>query len=98
MGPTPSMVTGTTATVEAPERITVIGTRWLPGAERAQIKVLEEFLPPEIDPEEIRVAVRAAIAGGAKDIGKVMGQVMPRFKGRFDGKALQQIAREVLGL
>jgi len=27
----------------------------------------------------------------------VMQAVMPRFKGRFDGKALQQIARDVLG-
>jgi len=64
--------------------------------ERSQIKVLEEFLPPEIDPEVIRGAVRAAIAGGATDIGKVMGQVMPKFKGRADGKVINQIVREEL--
>ncbi len=64
--------------------------------ELAQIKVLEEFLPPAVDPEEIRVAVREAIAGGAKDIGKVMGQVMPRFKGKADGKVINQIVREEL--
>ena len=64
--------------------------------ELAQIKVLEEFLPPAVDPEEIRAAVREAIAGGARDIGKVMGQVMPRFKGKADGKVINQIVREEL--
>jgi uncharacterized protein len=64
--------------------------------ERSQIKVLEEFLPPAVDPEEIRTAVRAVIATGAKDIGKVMGQVLPAFKGRADGKVINQIVREEL--
>jgi uncharacterized protein YqeY len=58
--------------------------------------VLEEFLPPAVDPEEIRAAVRAAIAGGATDVGKVMGQVLPRFKGRADGKVVNGIVREEL--
>jgi len=64
--------------------------------ERYQIGVLEEFLPPAVDPEEIRSAVRAAIAGGAKDLGKVMGQVLPQFKGRADGKDVNRIVREEL--
>jgi hypothetical protein len=64
--------------------------------ESAEIKILEEFLPPEADPEEIRAAVRAVIAGGVSELGKVMGQVMPKFKGRADGKVINQIAREEL--
>ena len=68
----------------------------LADAERFQIAVLEEFLPPAVDPEEIRVAVRQAIAGGARDIGKVMGQVLPQFKGRADGKDVNRIVREEL--
>ena len=64
--------------------------------EAAQIRVLEEFLPPAVDPEEIRSAVRAAVAAGATDIGKVMAQVMPAFKGRVDGKEINAIAREEL--
>jgi uncharacterized protein YqeY len=68
----------------------------LADAESAQIRILEEFLPAEADPAEIRAAVREAIAGGARDIGKVMGAVLPRFKGRADGKAVNQIAREEL--
>jgi uncharacterized protein YqeY len=64
--------------------------------ELGQIRVLEEFLPPEVDPQEIRAAVREAVAGGAKDMGRVMGQVMPKFKGRADGKLINQIVREEL--
>lgn len=68
----------------------------LADVERFQIAVLEEFLPPAVDPEEIRAAVRQAIAGGARDIGKVMGQVLPQFKGRADGKDVNRIVREEL--
>ena len=68
----------------------------LADAERFQIAVLEEFLPPAVDPEEIRAAVRQVIAGGARDIGKVMGQVLPQFKGRADGKDVNRIVREEL--
>jgi uncharacterized protein YqeY len=81
---------------ESVEQYTAAKRTDLAENERAQIKVLEEFLPPEIDPEEIRGAVRTAIAGGATDIGKVMGQVMPKFKGRADGKVINQIVREEL--
>jgi uncharacterized protein len=68
----------------------------LADVELAQIKILEEFLPAAVPPEEIRVAVKAAIAGGAKDLGQVMGKVMPQFKGRADGKLINQIVREEL--
>jgi uncharacterized protein YqeY len=68
----------------------------LADVEQAQIAVLEEFLPPAVDPEEIRAAVREVIAGGAKELGKVMGQIVPRYKGRADGKLINQIVREEL--
>jgi hypothetical protein len=64
--------------------------------ESAEIRILEAFLPPDVDPDEIRAAVRAVIAGGVKEMGKVMGQVMPKFKGRADGKVINQIVREEL--
>jgi uncharacterized protein YqeY len=79
---------------EALEQYARAGRQDLADAESAQIRVLQEFLPAEADPAEIRAAVREAIAGGARDIGKVMGAVLPRFKGRADGKSVNQIARE----
>jgi uncharacterized protein YqeY len=81
---------------EAIEQYRAAGRQDLADSEQAQIKVLEEFLPPEVDPAEIRAAVREAIGAGAKDIGKVMSQVLPRYKGRADGKLINQIAREEL--
>ena len=81
---------------EAVEQYTKAARQDLAENEEGQIRVLEEFLPPAVDPAEIRAAVREAIAGGAKDIGKVMGQVVPKFKGRADGKVINQIVREEL--
>jgi uncharacterized protein len=81
---------------EAIEQYTAAGRTDLAATEEAQIAVLAEFLPPEVDPDEIRRAVREVIAGGAKEMGKVMGQVVPRFKGRADGKVINQIVREEL--
>jgi hypothetical protein len=81
---------------EAVEQYTAAARPELVAMESSQIKVLEEFLPPAADPEEIRAAVRQAIAGGAKDIGKVMAQVLPRYKGKADGKVINQIVREEL--
>lgn len=81
---------------EAAEQFEKAARPELAAVEAAQIAVLEEFLPPAVDPEEIRQAVRAAIAGGAKDIGKVMGQVLPKFKGRTEGKVINDIVREEL--
>jgi uncharacterized protein YqeY len=68
----------------------------LAARERAQIKIIEEFLPPSVDPEEIRAAARAAVAAGAKDVGALMKVLMPQFKGRADGKLINDVAREAL--
>ena len=81
---------------ESVEQYTAAKRPDLAAVEQAQIGVLEEFLPPAVDPAEVRAAVREAIAGGAKDLGRVMGQVLPKFKGRVDGKVVNQIVREEL--
>lgn len=81
---------------ESVEQYSAANRPELADAERFQIAVLEEFLPPAVDAEEIRAAVRQAIAGGARDIGKVMGLVLPQFKGRADGKDVNRIVREEL--
>lgn len=81
---------------DAVEQFEKAGRAELAAADALQIRVIEEFLPPEVDPEEIRAAVRAAMTDGARDIGKVMGRIMPAFKGRADGKVINQIVREEL--
>ena len=68
----------------------------LAARERAEVKMLEEYLPAAVSEGDIRAAVRAAIAGGAKEMGPLMAAVMPQFKGRADGKVVNQIVREEL--
>jgi len=60
--------------------------------ERAEITVIEEFLPTQLGDDEIAAAVDAAIAEiGAeslKDMGKVMGALKGKYAGQMDfGKA-----------
>lgn len=81
---------------EAHEQFSAAKRADLAEVELSQMKILEEFLPPAAQPEQIRAAARAAIEAGAKDLGKVMGVVMPQFKGRADGKLINQIVREEL--
>lgn len=70
--------------------------------EAAEIRVLEEYLPPAASAEEIDAAVAAAIAetgaASAKDMGKVMKAVMPKLAGKnADGKAINEAVRRKLG-
>jgi uncharacterized protein YqeY len=69
----------------------------LAAKERNEVAALEKYLPAQVDPEELRVAVKAAIAGGATTIGALMGKVLPQFKGRAEGSTINAIAREELG-
>jgi uncharacterized protein YqeY len=82
---------------ESLEMFEKAGREDLASTERSQVQVLEEYLPPQVDPAEIRAAVAAAIAGGAGNVGAVMGKVMPQFKGKADGGVINAIVREELG-
>ena len=64
--------------------------------ERSEVSALEKYLPAQVDPAELRNAIRAAIAAGATNIGAVMGKVLPQYKGRAEGSVLSAIAREEL--
>jgi uncharacterized protein YqeY len=70
--------------------------------ETADLKILEEFLPPAAAPADIDAAVAAAIAetgaSSAKDMGKVMKAVMPKLAGTSaDGRAVNDAVRRALG-
>lgn len=70
-------------------------------AERAELAVIESFLPSLADAETTRGWVATAIAeSGASapgDVGRVMGLVMKAHKGEVDGGLAKQIAAELLG-
>lgn len=64
---------------------------------KAEIAVLEKYMPKQLSADEVRDIVTKAIAGqtGLK-MGDVMKLVMPQVKGRADGKVVSQIVREIL--
>ena len=69
--------------------------------ERAELGVIEEFLPRLADEATTRAWVQAAIAasgaGSAKELGKVMGALMKAHKGDVDGDLARKLATELLG-
>lgn len=79
---------------ESVEMYSKAGRDDLSAKEQSEVTALEVYLPAQVDPEELRAAVRAAIQGGAANIGAAMAQVMPLFKGRADGSTINAIVRE----
>ena len=64
----------------------------LAAAERAEIAVISEFLPKQMDEAEVKAAIAAAIASSGaasmKDMGKVIAELRGKFAGQMDfGKA-----------
>jgi uncharacterized protein len=72
------------------------GRAELADKERAEVTMLERYLPAQMSAEDIRAIVRSAIQGGAANVGAVMGKVMPQLKGKADGSAINAIVREEL--
>lgn len=68
--------------------------------EEAQAKVIEEYLPKALTPEELEVEVKAIIAQvgatSAKDMGKVMGVASKQLAGRADGRAISTLVKQLL--
>ena len=64
---------------------------------KAEMAVLEKYMPKQLTADEIRQIVNDAVAGqsGLK-MGDVMKLVMPKVQGRTDGKVVSQIVREIL--
>ena len=68
--------------------------------EIAQIKILEKFLPKQMDESEIKTIVEEVIfssgAASMADMGKVMGLVNQKLAGKADGKIIAQIVKATL--
>ena len=67
---------------------------------RAEVRVVEEYLPAAMSPEEATAMVGAVIAElgatSVKDLGRVMKEVQARAAGRADGKTLSDMVRSAL--
>ncbi len=80
------------------EQFEAAGRQELADKERAEIAVLEHYLPPAATDGELAAAVDAAVAAtgaaSAKDMGKVMKAVMATLAGKtVDGKRVNELVR-----
>ena len=69
----------------------------LAAKERAELAVVEEFLPAALGEDELAVLVDEVIAqvgaAGPQDMGKVMGPLMKKVAGRADGNAVRSVVQ-----
>jgi uncharacterized protein len=86
--------------LEAAEQFRGGGRPELAEQEEAEAKVIEGYLPAELDDAELDAIVAAAIAetgaSGPKDMGLLMKAVMAKAGGRADGKRASARVREAL--
>lgn len=85
---------------EAIEQYGQGGRQDLVDKERAELTILQSYLPRPLASHELQSmvleAIREAQATSLKEMGKVMGILMPRVTGRADGKMVNTLVREAL--
>ncbi len=68
--------------------------------EKAEIEILQTFLPRPFTDEEVRALILTTIseagAAGIKDMGKVMKVLMPKILGKADSAAASRMVKEFL--
>lgn len=69
--------------------------------ERAEITVIEEYLPRQLTAEETAAAIDVAIAetgaGSIRDMGRVMGALKAKYTGQMDFGAVGPMVKDRLG-
>lgn len=73
----------------------------LAAKEREELALIEQFLPKQMNDEELRVALQQIIAelgvtSGA-EMGKVMGAATQKLAGKADGKVISAVVKSILG-
>ena len=72
----------------------------LVSANEAEFKVLEQYLPKSLSPEELKELVQTVIsevgATTPADMGKVMKALLPRLQGRAPGDQASQMVKQLL--
>lgn len=66
----------------------------------AEIEIISEYLPKQLNEEEIKAIVVQTMqetgASSKADMGKLMGALMPKVKGVADGKLVNGIVQQLL--
>ena len=69
---------------------------------KAEIEILNRYLPEQLSEEKIMEVVKETAAalgieGGKQNMGKLMGPVMAKLKGQADGNAVKSVVMNFLG-
>jgi hypothetical protein len=68
--------------------------------ERAELAIIETYLPEQLSAEEATEIAKGIIAdigaSSPKDMGKVMGPLMAKLKGRYPGKDVKPLVESLL--
>ena len=82
------------------EQFEKAGRQDLADKEKAELAILESYLPEQMGEEEVRKLVEEAVAttgaSSPQEIGKVMGALMPKVKGKADGGMVSRLVKEAL--
>jgi len=85
---------------EAAEQYEAVGVRDRAEQERAEVSILEKYLPEQLSEEQILQLAKKIIeetgAKGISDLGKVMGKLMPHVKGKADGATVRNVVERLL--
>ena len=69
--------------------------------EKAELAIIEQFLPEQMNEEEIREVVKKKIeelgVSDTSEKGKLMGALMGELKGKADGSLVTKVVKELLG-
>jgi len=76
------------------------GRTELAAQEKAELAVIETFLPAMMGPDEVKAAVAAIVseigAAGPKDMGRVMAEVKARYAGQIDMSTVSGVVKAAL--
>lgn len=68
--------------------------------ERAELDILNKFLPQQMTEDEVKKIVSEVVSslseGDRNNFGKLMSAVMPKVKGKTDGTVVAKLVKEVL--
>ncbi len=76
------------------------GRQDLADAEKAQVAIIEKYLPKQMSAEELEAEIKAIIAqvgaSGPQDMGKVMGVATKSLAGKTEGRAISEAVKRLL--
>lgn len=85
---------------ETMEALAGAGRPEIVARERAELALIESYLPAQLDrpaiTERARAAISATGASSPRDQGKVMQKLMPELRGQADGKLVAEVVVELL--